>query len=189
MQNLLPFLKTNHSKIFQKGETVFKENELCQYLGVIKNGTIKISSFQRNGEEVIYNILGSGDMFGANLLFSSNPFYRGDVICTEKSEIILLSKNETLSLLTNNLDFLQTFLMIQSDFGKKVNLQVKLLSIKRIDDKFMYFLNINHNKIHVKNISNLASQLFVSREALSRLINKLLKNKIISYKNRIIEKL
>ena len=55
--------------VVKKGEIIFRENDECFSIGIIKSGQISISSLTFEGNEIIYNSLKSGDIFGNNLIF------------------------------------------------------------------------------------------------------------------------
>ena len=189
MAEILQFLKNYKTDSFNKGEILFAENELCEYVGFIKSGSIKISSYFENGREVIYNIVDKGGIFGANLIFSSSPYFRGDVVAQEKSEIYLINKQELKKLLKEEDAFLEAYLKIQSDFSKQLNLSIKLLTFNNAYDKLMYYLDLNHGKISYKSITDLANRLYLTRESLSRIIHKLSNKQIIILKNKTIVKI
>ena len=122
-----------------------------------------------------------------NLIFSSYPYFRGDIIATKDSEIVLISKDNLIKLLTTNNDFLIEYMRIQSNFGKELNARIKLLSINNIQDRFLYYLHLNKDVISYNTITDLAKQLNIERETLSRLISKLIKNNIIIRDNKTIK--
>ena len=178
-------------KTLNTNDIIFHEGDECLYLGIVESGYITISSYSFSGNEVIYNTLRSGDIFGNNLLFSSSNKYRGNVIAKEKSVVYLISKENLIKILQNNQDFLTKYLMIQSDFTKSLNTKMKLLAFDSAIDRFYYYMYINNNKITYKNVTELSSRLFLKRETLSRLLSKLEKNNeiirdknIIKYKNK-----
>lgn len=189
MEEILQFLTNYKTSKFKKGAIIFSEQQVCEYVGFIKSGSVKISSFFENGKEVIYNIIKKGGIFGANLIFSSSPFFRGDVISLDDSEIYLLNKAEIKILLRENDLFLESFLKIQSDFSKSLNLSIKLLTFNNASERFMYYLDINKGKLQYKSISELANRLFLTRESLSRTVHKLEKDHIISISKKEILKL
>ena len=78
---------------FKAGKTIFLENDTCQSVGIVKSGEISIKSYFANGKEVTYNVLEEGQMFGNNLIFSSNPKYRGDVIAQKQTELLFINKS------------------------------------------------------------------------------------------------
>ena len=172
---------------FKAGKTIFLENDTCQSVGIVKSGEISIKSYFANGKEVTYNVLLEGQMFGNNLVFSSNPRYRGDVISQKESEIWFLSKENLLKILKEDEEFLVLYLTQQSDFSKTLNLKIKLLTISGAEDRLLYYLTFNKNKISYKSVTKLADELYLTRESLSRTITKLTKNKKIKKSGKTLE--
>lgn len=172
---------------FNAGKTIFLENDTCQSVGIVKSGEISIKSYFDNGKEVTYNVLLEGQMFGNNLIFSSNPRYRGDVISQKESEIWFLSKENLLKILKEDEEFLVLYLTQQSDFSKTLNLKIKLLTISGAEDRLLYYLTFNKSKIIYKSVTKLADELYLTRESLSRTITKLVKNKKIKKSGKTLE--
>ena len=166
-------------KELRKGETLFYENDRCGEIGIVKYGKLFITSYPENGNPVIYNRLKEDDMFGNNLLFSSQPFYKGDVIAESDSGIILIKKDVLIGFLEENTDFLLTYLQIQADSGKRLHSRIRLLSIDSAQERFITYLRENGNRITFNSVSDLADDLFIRRETLSRLLSKLIKNKVV----------
>ena len=166
-------------KELRKGETLFYENDRCGEIGIVKYGKLLITSYPENGNPIIYNRLKEDDMFGNNLLFSSQPFYKGDVIAESDSGIILIKKDVLIGFLEENTDFLLAYLQIQADSGKRLHSRIRLLSIDWAQERFITYLRENGNKITYSSVSDLADDLFIRRETLSRLLSKLIKNKVV----------
>jgi CRP-like cAMP-binding protein len=166
-------------KELRKGETLFYENDCCGEIGIVKYGKLLITSYPENGNPIIYNRLKEDDMFGNNLLFSSQPFYKGDVIAESDSSIILIKKDVLIGFLEENTDFLLAYLQIQADSGKRLHSRIRLLSIDSAQERFITYLRENGNKITYSSVSDLADDLFIRRETLSRLLSKLIKNKVV----------
>ena len=177
MENIISLIEKHpdliEEKNFKAGETLFMENDVCSCVGLVKSGEISIKSFFADGKEVVYNTLTSGQLFGNNLIFSTKPYYRGDVVANKDSEIIFIGKESLLSLLQKDKEFLLSYLTEQSDFSKTLNLKIKLLTISSAEDRLLYYLTFNNNKITYKSITKLANELFLTRESLSRTIRKL----------------
>ncbi|MBR6260001.1 MAG: Crp/Fnr family transcriptional regulator, partial [Erysipelotrichaceae bacterium] len=159
--------------------TLFYENDCCGEIGIVKYGKLLITSYPENGNPIIYNRLKEDDMFGNNLLFSSQPFYKGDVIAESDSGIILIKKDVLIGFLEENTDFLLAYLQIQADSGKRLHSRIRLLSIDSAQERFITYLRENGNKITYSSVSDLADDLFIRRETLSRLLSKLIKNKVV----------
>lgn len=173
----------------KKDEILFMEDDVCNSVGIVKKGELKIVSYLENGTEVIYNVLSKSSIFGNNLIFSSEPFYRGDVVAKEETEVYLIEKDTLVSILRDNEKFLLAYLQAQSDFGKQMNLNIKLLTFNNAKDRILYYLDINKNKIAFKSVTDLANKLFLTREATSRELHKLEKDKIILISAHRITKL
>lgn len=170
------FLK---EKKLLKGEILFHESDECQKIGVVRQGSLIISSFLENGKQIVYSRLKENDLFGNNLLFSTSPYYKGDVIALQDSIVDLIEKEDLLYLLKNNTEFLKEYLKIQSDNGKNLHLRIRLLSIESAKERLFYLLHENGNELFVPSVSSLARDLQLSRETLSRLLSKLTKEKYI----------
>ena len=191
MTNICDLL-TNEEKQYMetrklvKGETVFHEDDLCNELGIVKQGQLIIISYQNDGSEIIYNTINEGMMFGNNLLFSSKPYYKGDISAEKETILCLIRKDRLLKILRENEEFLLAYLRIQSDMSKILNQRIRSLSISSAKERFMAYLYENHGVIHYDSISRLSKDLYLSREALSRLISRLSEQKIIIKENKTI---
>ena len=163
-----------------KDTTIYHENDICQEITIVLEGVIEISSFSFHGIKMIYNTILPGQVFGNNLVFSSDPHYRGNVICKTKCKIGVIKKEHLVDIISYNRKFLEQYLRIQSDFGKTLNDKIKILSFKNAEERLFYYLERHNNKLQVNSIAFLAKELFLSREATSRLISSLVNIGIIS---------
>ena len=173
--------------IARKNQTLFFEGDKCKMVGLIISGKISIISYLKDGQEVIYNELGKGEMFGNNLIFSSEPFYRGDVVATEESEIAYIEKSELLRALNENVGLLEMFLKQQSDFSKNLNFKIKLLTISSAEERLMYYLTFHKGEVQYRSVTKLAKELYLTRETLSRTMYKMEKNKQLKIENKTIQ--
>lgn len=175
-------------KYFKKGTTIFNEGERCENISIIVKGNIDIISYSFSGKEIVFNSLIRNQIFGNNLLFSSDPSYKGNVISKSDSTIVFISKDNLLKLFQANQKFLVEYMRIQSDFGKSLNNRIKLLSYDSALERLEYYLFINNNVISFKSVSSLATILNLKRETLSRLLSKLEKENVIKRSlNQIIK--
>ena len=163
----------------QKEEILFNEGDLCESVGVVLDGEIEIASYSYTGNEIIFNRLTSGMVFGNNLVFSSDPHYKGAVIAKKPAKVGLIYKNTLISLLKTNEEFMLTYLQLQSDTGKQLNNKIKLLSLSSAEERFLYYLHSEGGVINYQSVTKLASILFLQRETLSRVLARLIKEKKI----------
>lgn len=164
---------------YNKNDALHREGDKCEEITIVSEGKIKIVSYSFSGKEIVFNELGKNQIFGNNLLFSSEPNYKGNVISVDKSIVVTIKKDNLITLLSSNKEFLKEYLKIQSDFGKSLNSRIKLLSIDSALERFEYYLFINKGEIEFKTITSLATELGLKRETLSRLISKLEKENVI----------
>ncbi len=178
--------KTLIIKSLKKDDILFYELDLCECIGIILEGSVNITSYLEDGKQIIYNTINKDGIFGNNLLFSSNPYFKGDIQANSDSKIALIYKNNLIKLLQSNEKFLIEYIKYQSNFTKQLNSRIKLLSIDNAEERFYYYLHENNNIINMESVSELARNLNLQRETVSRLLSKLIKeNKIIKTKNMI----
>ena len=178
--------KTLIIKSLKKDDILFYELDLCECIGIILEGSVNITSYLEDGKQIIYNIINKDGIFGNNLLFSSNPYFKGDIQANCDTKIALIYKNNLIKLLQSNEQFLIEYIKHQSNFAKQLNSRIKLLSIDNAEERFYYYLHENNNIINIESVSELARNLNLQRETVSRLLSKLIKeNKIIKTKNII----
>jgi len=162
-----------------KNSVIHHEGDTCESIGVIVSGKVDVVSYSFQGKELVLNSLKAGEIFGNNLIFSSEPIYKGDVIAKEKCVIAFINKENLLFLLQNNKDFLELYLKAQSDFGKSLNARIQLLSFTNAEERLQYYASKNDNVIVFKNVTTLAAQIGIQRETLSRLLTSLVKRHLI----------
>lgn len=189
--NILDTLKPSQIKLvkilhLKKDEILFRENDICKCIGIVVSGQVSIVTYLNDGNEIVYNSIKDNGIFGNNLIFSSNPYYKGNIITNSDSKIALIQKNSLIKLLRENESFMIEYLKIQSDFGKVLNNKIKMLSIDSAEERLLFYMHENSNKIEISSISSLAKELYLQRETLSRLLSRLQKNKTIQRKGNTI---
>ena len=162
-----------------KGNVIYHEGDVCENIGIIISGKIDIVSYSFEGKELLINSLKPGDIFGNNLLFSSSPVYRGDVVAKEKSVVAFINKENLVYLLQNNVDFLDLYLQAQSDKAKALTARILLLSFPNAEERLFYYASKNNGVINFKNVTTLAATIGVQRETLSRLLTSLIERHLI----------
>ena len=191
MNNLVKFIVKNSGIHYdeitaERNQTLFFEGDECKKVGIIISGKINIISYFSDGKEVVYSELTKNQMFGNNLIFSSEPFYRGDVVAMEKSVIYYVSREELMKALSASPEFLELYLKQQSDFSKTLNFKIKLLTIGNARDRFLYYLTFYNKQTTYKSVTKLAKELYLTRESLSRTMYKMAKDGEIKIENKTI---
>lgn len=187
MKKIIKLIKENYDikKKYKKDQIIFNEGDLCKYIGLVVEGNIIIASYTYSGKEIIFNKCDEGKIFGHTLIFSSLPYYKGSVISNNNSTILFINKNKLLNeLIKENL--LDELLKIISDDVLNAKEQSRLLAFDKTKDRLLYLL-YKKNELHINSITELAKEINVSRETLSKTIKELINNKTITYENKIIK--
>ena len=174
-------------KTFAKEDHLFLEGQICPGVFYLESGEIEIASYSSSGKKIVYNQIRAGELFGFNLVFSSDPHFRGNVIASVDGSLLSLSKDRLVGLLQSNSAFLEEYLKAQSDFGKSLNEKIKLLGFDSAQERLLFFLQTHQGKATFASISDLAKRLFLERETLSRLVHRLEKEGKVILKKGTIE--
>ena len=174
---------------FSKGETLFREGDKCLGVYLVVRGKVKIASYSISGLEIVYNQIEEGGIFGNNLVFASDPTFRGNVLSDGQGELIFIPKARLLSLLRQDEELLSKYLQVQSDFGKSLNAKLKILSFPSAEERLDYYLSLHHGEARFTSVSSFAETLFLKRETLSRLLHDLDKRGKIKLSKGKIERM
>ena len=173
---------------FKKDTILFNEGDECQNISIVKDGKVNIVSYTLEGKEIIYRQLNEGEMFGNNLIFSSHPHYRGDVVAKSDGILFMIEKDKLLSIMMSNKNFLEAYLSEASNFSIELNKDIKLLTFNNAEDRVLYLLSLSKNRLEYNSVTDLAKRLFLTREATSRALHKLEAEKLIKIGPKVIVK-
>lgn len=176
---------------YKKNQIVFHEGEACQNVCFVNYGQLTISTYTSLEKEEIIQTLSDNDLFGDLLIFSSHPVYLGDVITNKKTSITFIPKDELIKLFQKDQELLLTFLSIVSNKSQKIKQQNKLLAHKSITDRLIYYFSLlskeqKSKTIVIPKITQLALELSLPRESISRVIKELVDKGIIKKNKKII---
>lgn len=175
-------------KTYEKNDLIFNEGDKCNYVCIVTNGAVKISTTSSLYNEFIISTIKSGESFGENLIFSERPYYLGDIIATKKTSILFLSKNDYLKYVNENLE---EFLQENSKRYLLLQQRTKILLQKSIREKILFYLISKYNStnsldIKITSKEELAKYLNIERPSLSRELIKLKEEGIIDYDRHFI---
>ena len=172
-------------KEYNSKSLVFSEKEKCEYLALILEGEVHISTLTYNEKEYTITVLNKFDTFGEFLLFSDEPIYLGDIIASPNTKLALISKNNLLTLLKDQ-NILQNYLHMLSKRSMANQEKIKIYSQNNIEDRILFYLfeeskKQNTKTIKIKSKENLALLLNIPRPSLSRSLIKLKEESLIEY--------
>ena len=172
------FLEYGKEVHYRNNDVVFNEADICNKVGFIFKGRMKISTFTEREGEVTFNFLETNDFFGDLLVFSSEPNYPGIATCLENTTIYYLSKNKLIELFKADTLFLTNFLTLITNKGVLLKQKNKLFAHKNIEERLSYYLNhvakkVERNKVYFKSVTDIAHLLSIPRPSLSRVLHKM----------------
>jgi len=182
--NVRPYV--SFACLYPKGYVLYKEMEKCTRIGIVLEGNIKMIHYTRDGKEIVLGELKENDFFGDFLVFSSTPYYPGNMVIEEDAKIVYVEKANIDSLLVHSKVFRTHFLKNISEKAVKLNYHNKLLNLDSMEDKIIFYLEkessqLKTNKVLVKNKTTLAKFLNVQRPSLSRELKRLKAAKILDF--------
>ena len=175
---------------FSRNQIIFSEGEKCSKIGIIIEGEIKISTITHHEKEETFTIVKKGDIFGNSLIFSSSPYYLGDITATQKTTICFISKSDLIKELSLHPDLLESYINIISDKAIRIKQQNKLFAHKNIRDRISYYFitlskQQNSNIIQLPSITKLSNELSLPRPSVSRELTNMEKDGLILRKQKL----
>lgn len=180
-------------KIYKKGEIIANEEDDCNSLGFVLDGTIEIQRIYLSGKQITLKRLNNGDVFGEALIFSKKSKYPSTVISLSESKILYISKADILKLCTMDEKVLGNFMSSLSNKIFILNSKIKSIAFKSIKHKVINFIleqakNQKSEIITLKESKEeIASSLGIPRPSLSRELMNLRDLNYIEFNRNIIK--
>lgn len=178
---------------FRKNQFVFRMDQPTTYIGIILKGSVEVQKNFSSGKLLNLIFKETGATIGEGAIFSDTGTYPCNVMCMEKSTILLLPKHKLLELLAKDPILLANFLNLISNKLLMLNNKIELLSYSAIQCKIVYSLlhclapYTHNNIIHLPHSKKRwAEYLNVSRPSLCRELKYLVNAKIIAVDHKTI---
>lgn len=176
--------------IYQKNETVARENENLEGIGVILEGSVSVNKESASGDRMMMARLGRGEIFGEVAAFAGS-IWTATVIAEKDTQILFIPQGPFLEAQERECTGKQmvslNLLRIVSMKAKHLNEKIDLLSLKGIRKKICRYLLMQYQKIHETEFTiplkrgEMAEFLQVSRPSLSRELIRLKDEGIIDF--------
>jgi CRP-like cAMP-binding protein len=172
---------------YSKGDVILAEDEACDTLNLILDGTIEVQKMDSTGKVLSIAEFGKGDIFGEMLIFADRNTSPINAIAKNNAAVLHVHKNSVISLCQNNSSFLLEYLRIISNKAIILNLKLKEVTLKTIRQKVCEFiLNQYKEQKSLKIKLNMtkkdwADKIGVQRPSLSRELIKMKEEGLIDY--------
>ncbi|AWK49775.1 Crp/Fnr family transcriptional regulator [Clostridium beijerinckii] len=180
-------------KAYRKGEIIANEEDMCNSLGFVLDGSIEIQRIYLSGKQITLKRLSNGDVFGEALIFSKKSKYPSTVISFSDSSVLYISKADVLKLCTMDQRVLGNFMSALSNKIFMLNSKIKSIAFKSIKHKVINFI-LEQAKMQKSETINLrdskeeiASTMGIPRPSLSRELMNLRDLNYIEFDRNVIK--
>lgn len=192
---MIDILKQVQHISITKGDTFVHEGDQSSTLYIINSGIAKLVRSSSLGKEQIISLQSDGDIIGEYYLLSDYEPYNFSAIALENLKLCTLNKSAMDAILDKHPHLCRTML---TELSKKmIGIENKLqnLSITDTDSKVAYILlqlldkfgypsetgSIIDNPLSREDMANYAG---MTRETMSRYLNKLAKDEVIAFQDK-----
>ena len=103
LEALRPALRMRH---YAKDDHVFREGDPGSHLYLVASGQVKIGRVGASGSEIVFALVGPGEVFGELSLFEADGERSADAIALEPTECALLGRDAALAFLLRHPELL-----------------------------------------------------------------------------------
>ena len=188
-QQALKELSENREiRYFKPKDIIYREGSFPQYLFFVKSGKLKTYKINEDAKELITGLYKEGDFIGYTALLQSQA-YLDSAMALEKSEVILVPKEDFFTLIYNNREVSHRFIKMLSDNLKDREEQLLHLAYdtvrKRVADALVKLEDTYKNQqqetfsmaISRENLANIVG---TSKECVIRVLSEFKEEKIVS---------
>ena len=182
----------HHIQCYDKEETIFHLMDPALRIGIILEGRVEAQKSFPNGSQVNVSIRIPGEIIGPAAVFSKSQRYPCDIVALEPATLMMLRKEDLLSLMQKDVKILQNFTSEIASATYMLQQRLELLSYSGIAQKAAFWLLMQvrqTGKTAVQipdSMSRWAMIMNVSRPSLHREMKKLKEEGIIRYEGKNI---
>lgn len=174
-----------------KKDIIATQGTLCKKLYVLLEGKLRVDIIDGLGNEVMIEYIVAARAFATPHLFSSDGTLPATFTAIEDGILLTASKESMFKLISEEPKILHNFLCITGNCNVCTVTRLKTLSRKTVRERFVVYL-LEHRKKNtttvniIHNQATLAEYLNVTRPALSKEINKMIKEGIIEMEGKTV---
>lgn len=174
-----------HHRNFKPGETIFLDEDSADRLTILRSGRAKLNHFNSDGKEFVLDTLKAGDTYGEQSLFSDEK-YNFNCVSLDNTAVCELYSKDIQEVMMKNPKVGVKLLKI---LGRKYSNVSRLIEINSITDAkqriagFILYISDRNSTDEIKMTrEEMASGINLRTETVSRKLNELSKDGIISIK-------
>ncbi|MDD3168695.1 MAG: Crp/Fnr family transcriptional regulator [Eubacteriales bacterium] len=177
---------------YTKGQIIHLEKEDCRFIDIILEGRVSVLKIDEDGNILVIGTFNRGDVIGVNLIFSARNHYPFHVMAASQTTILHLDKGSILGLCKSSQIFMIHLLEAMSDRSLILTDKINSIAMKTIRQKILEFLELEQIRQNSDVVTlsltkkEMAEKFGVQRTSLSRELNKMRKENLISYNSKEI---
>jgi CRP/FNR family transcriptional regulator, cyclic AMP receptor protein len=183
-------------KEVKKNETILYEEDTSEFMYIVLFGKVIAIQTTEDGKEIMLAAHQAGEFFGEMSLIDGRTS-PATVLATENSLVAIISKKDFFSLLTGYRKVLERMLEILSSRLRDAWKRIHMLNFKNASQRIkMLFLSLSFDKgkktsdgviLNIKlTHQNIADMIGLTRETVTRVLDKWQKDGEITIKNKFI---
>jgi len=163
-------------RLFGRKESIFKEGDYPRYFYQLKSGKVKVFNTNDYGKELILQNIKPGDFFGYTPIIE-NTEYQYSATAIEKSELVLIPREDFTNLLYANRDVSASFIKILANNVAKKEEQLLSLAYNSVRKRTanallsIYAQQANKGEINVLR-EDLARMVGTAKESVIRILTE-----------------
>ena len=169
-------------------EVVLQQDTRCNHLYILLKGELEVDIIDVAGNLVKVEEILAPRAFATPHLFGENNTLPATFTTSKDSVLLMATRNSVFSLISSVPELLHRFLCVTGNCNKCTVTRLRILSYKNLRSRFVYYLMEHRTSPNVvileHNQVQLAEYLGVTRPALSKEINKMIKEGLITIDKR-----
>lgn len=167
-----------------KKEVVLKQDTYCNHLYILLEGELEVNIVDVAGNLIKVEDIRAPRAFATPHLFGDNNVLPATFTASKDSVLLMATRTSVFKLISSVPELLHRFLCVTGNCNKCTVTRLRILSYKNLRSRFVYYLTehktapdralLEHNQVQ------LAEYLGVTRPALSKEINKMIKEGLIA---------
>lgn len=190
LEQLTKIANLMEKKFYSKGQIIFLEGQTAERLFIVYQGGVKVYKVAEDGKEHILHMLGAGEIFAEVPVFAGES-YPANCIALEDTIILVISRKTLLHLIHSDPQIALSMLALQAKRLREFTVQIEYLTLRNSVQRLAhYLLEQGAQEYAVRrqlSVTVLAQMLGMTRENLSKLLNRLDRLAIVKHHGRKIE--
>ena len=176
-------------KTLHKNDIIFSEGENGHSLYLLASGNVRVFKSTPNGKETVIKVIGPGELFAEVVLFERDV-YPASAEALANGVVYLLPKHQFYELLSDR-EFRNDFIRMLMKKQRYLTDQLHSLTSYDVEERFVRFLAERYGTKDEYRIlltkKDIASAIGTIPETLSRLLNRMQRERKISVNGKIIK--